>query len=252
MSKKKTTALLIVDTETTGLDPKKHNLIEVAGVLYDMVEGAVVGCTSSLVHAPGNKLEHINRIPSDIVREKWALSRDHAEELLIDLLEAATETRDRVYLLAHNAAFDKQWLPVFEEEGWMWICSYQDAVWMRCPNGAGTLVNLALAYDVGVARAHRALEDCLTLAAVLTRVHELESGLDGWLARALESKVTVKAHVSYNERQLAKDHGFRWWPEKKWWIRQMPRTGLEVWANTLPFNVSLVPEKKDGAATAHA
>jgi DNA polymerase-3 subunit epsilon len=136
--------------------------------------------------------------------------------------------------VAHGAEFDRRWLPRLQGQ---WLCTYEDAIWPRVPGETGSLTAIALAYDVGIIRAHRAIEDCLTLAAVLSRVHEIEGGLRLWYERAMEPRQELIACVSYNDRQLAKDAGFRWDGDRKVWWKQVRQSVLVDFAGELPFDV---------------
>jgi DNA polymerase-3 subunit epsilon len=230
------TALLILDTETTGLDPKKDELIEIGAVLYDAAIGAIVESRSLLVGAKSNAAEHINRIPVALLQSGWATTREEAVGCICDMVELGkSQYPDRCYIVAHNVDFDRKWLPELAEE--TWLCTLRDVEWPRLSLGGpgGSLASLALAYDVGIVRAHRALEDCLTLAAVLSRVYELEGDLQGWLELALEPKVEVIADVSYQRRELAKAAGFSWNGDRKVWWRNVPASKLVEYVKALPF-----------------
>jgi DNA polymerase III subunit epsilon len=229
------TALVIVDTETSGVDAKRDALLEVAAVLYDTKSAAIVLCESMLVHAESNAAAAINGIPEALLRESWCGQRIEAVELLRGMMQVAEGVDPHPYFVAHNAAFDRQWLGELGEDGQPWICSYEDASWPRVPGETGNLTSIALAYGVGVVRAHRAIEDCLTLAAVLTRVHEIEGGLDAWLARALEPKREIVALVSYERNQLAKNAGFRWNPDRKVWAKRIRESQVDAFVSSLPF-----------------
>jgi DNA polymerase-3 subunit epsilon len=226
-------AFLIVDVETTGLDLMTHDLIEVAAVLFDPDIGAPIESRSVLVHAPDNPAAHINRIHASGPR-LYGVADARVRDMLADLLAHGSAVRGASVILAHNAAFDRQWLPKLDT---FWICTYEDAVWPRVPGETGALTAIALAYDVGVVRAHRAIEDCLTLAAVLSRVHEIEGGLGAWFDRATEERREVFALVSYDDRQLAKDAGFRWDGDRKKWWKRVSVSRVEALAAELPFRV---------------
>jgi DNA polymerase-3 subunit epsilon len=78
--------------------------------------------------------------------------------------------------------------------------------------------DLALAYVIPVWAAHRALTDCIYLAEVFARCDDLEQ----LLLQGLEPRKLVRAKVSYDDRQLARDAGFRWNdPIKGAWARRM-------------------------------
>ena len=62
------------------------------------------------------------------------------------------------------------------------------------------------AYGVPVWAAHRALTDCIYLAEVFARCKDLET----LLLHGLEPRRLMRAQVSYAQRHLAKEAGFRW------------------------------------------
>jgi DNA polymerase-3 subunit epsilon len=98
-------------------------------------------------------------------------------------------------------------------------------------------LDIAIAHITHTRARHRAVEDVLTLAAVLTRVHEVEGGLEKWLARALEPKHELIAIVSYDDRELAKRAGFKWDAERKVWSRKVGESRVEAFCAELPFRV---------------
>ena len=162
--------LLIIDTETTGLDPENHCCVEVGAILFDVQSRAVLAQQSFLLPAETNAAEPINRIPAAVTR----LSQPWKEALhwFQNLLDAAD------VLVAHNAAFDRQWfgrgeLPVVTQP---WLCSMEDMRWPadRQLRSRPSVRDLALAYGVPVWAAHRALTDCIYLAEVFARCDDLE------------------------------------------------------------------------------
>ena len=140
-------------------------------------------------------------------------------------------------LLAHNAAFDRKWfgikpLPNITKP---WICSMEDISWPKelQLKSRPSVRDLALAYEVPVWTAHRALTDCIYLAEVLKRCSELEILLE----HGLEPKRLVRALVSYEERYLAKQAGFRWNdPVRGAWTRRISNREI----SDLPFKVNEV------------
>ena len=212
--------LLILDTETTGLDPETHHCVEVGAILFDVQSRAVLAQQSFLLPAETNAAEPINRIPAAVTR----LPQPWKEGLrwFKNLLGAAD------VLVAHNAAFDRQWfgrgeLPAVTQP---WLCSMDDMRWPadRQLRSRPSVRDLALAYGVPVWAAHRALTDCIYLAEVFARCEDLEQQL----LQGLEPRQLVRAKVSYDDRQLARDAGFRWNdPIKGAWARRMSEREIQ-------------------------
>jgi DNA polymerase-3 subunit epsilon len=218
--------LLIIDTETSGLDPEAHHCLEIGAILFDVPSRQVLAQMSCLLPVESNAAEAINRIPAAVTRlpQPWKPGLDYFQELL----NAAD------LLVAHNAAFDQQWfgrghLPSTDLP---WLCSMEDMRWPKEKQlrSRPSVRDLALAYEIPVWAAHRALSDCIYLAEVFRRCDQLEQLIE----RGLEPRSLMKAQVSYDDRQLARDAGFRWNdPVKGAWTRRL--SAREV--GELPFPV---------------
>ena len=221
--------LLIVDTETSGLDPASGKCLEVGAVLFDVPHRAVLSQLSFLLPASANPARHVNGIDPAVTRleQPWRQS--------LQMLAAMVSGADAV--LAHNAAFDRQWfgiepLPALDLP---WICSMDDIRWPddRHLKPRPSVQALALAYGVPVWAAHRALTDCIYLVQVLERCEQLEQ----LLVEAQEPRQLFCAQLPYAERFRAKQAGFRWNdPVAGAWSRRLS----EREARSLPFPVQPV------------
>lgn len=212
--------ILILDTETTGLDNVKDDCLEVGSILFNVKSRSVLAQQSFLLPVENNNAENINNIPAEITRLPQPLSE------AIKYFESLVRASD--VIVAHNAEFDMKWfgfnrLPQIDKQ---WICSMDDITWPEDKQlkNRPSVRDLALAYGVPVWSAHRALTDCIYLAEVFKRCSELEK----LLIRALEPKVLLRAEISYEDRYLAKNAGFRWNDAIKGaWSRKMSRRDIE-------------------------
>jgi len=224
--------LLILDTETTGLEPGNHQCIEVGALLFDVPHRAVLSQISFLLPCQSNDAEAINGIAAAVTRlsQPWPQALAYFQTLV-----AAADQ-----VLAHNAAFDRQWfghghLPQIEKP---WLCSMEDLRWPpeRNLRANPSVRDLALAYGVPVWAAHRALTDCIYLAQVFERCEDLE----GLLAAGLEPRQLYRAQLPYEERHRARQAGFRWNdPVPRAWSRRLSAReaasiGFPVSLETLP------------------
>lgn len=218
--------LLIVDLETTGLNPAEDEVIELAAALFDVKHRAVVSSVSFLLPCDQNAAEEINHIPASLsqVSSPWRTGIAFLHELL-----AVSDA-----LIAHNAAFDSQWfgrgrLP----QVWLpWLCSMRDFEWGS--RGGANLRDLAVNNGVTVAKAHRALADVELLAGILASREDLEELLEG----AVAPKINVIARVTYERREEAKTRGFQWNRLTRRWEKRMTREALA--AATFPFATEVV------------
>ena len=224
--------LLILDTETTALSPADGQCLEVGAVLFHVPSRTVLSQISFLLPATTNPAEVINGIPAAATRlpQPWQAG--------LACFEAMVAAADA--LLAHNAAFDRQWfghgaLPFL---GKPWICSMEDIRWPadRHLRATPSVRDLALAYGVPVWAAHRALTDCTYLTQVFERCPDLEALLQA----AMEPRRLYRACVSYAERHQAREAGFRWnEPVSGAWSRRLSQREVEA----LPFAVQPVAEE---------
>ena len=218
--------LLILDTETTGLDPEQDQCVEVGVILFDVAARAVLAQQSFLLPVQVNRAEPINRIPAAVSQR----SQPWREALVwFETLVAAADV-----VVAHNAAFDRQWfghgqLPAIHCP---WLCTMEDLRWPadRQLRSRPSVRDLALAYGVPVWSAHRALTDCIYLAEVFARCDDLEQ----MLSLGMEPRRLLRARVSFDDRHLAREAGFRWNdPVKGAWTRRLS----ERESASLPFSV---------------
>ncbi|MFN9622295.1 MAG: 3'-5' exonuclease [Cyanobacteriota bacterium] len=218
--------LLILDTETTALHPDEGACIEVGAVLFHVATRSVLTQVSFLLPCEVNGAETVNGIPAAVSQ----LAQPWREALNCFLAMVASAEA----ILAHNAAFDRQWfgrgpLPPLDKP---WICSMEDIGWPRNLHLRATpsVRDLAIAHGVPVWAAHRALTDCTYLVQVLERCDDLEQ----LLRQAGEPRQLYRAQLGYSERQMAKDAGFRWnEPVQGAWTRRLS----EREAAALPFPV---------------
>lgn len=159
--------LLVLDTETTGLESSRDKIIELAllRVTMDTRTGRPVGVVQVYdgLEDPGvpvpRHITDITGISTDMVR-----GQQLDEARVADLLQGVD------MVVAHNAGFDRPFvearLPAFADLPW--VCSWADLDWKGMGQGSAKLENLALAcgwfYD-----AHRAETDCHALLAVLAQ-----------------------------------------------------------------------------------
>ncbi len=212
--------ILILDTETTGLDNENDDCLEVGSILFNVKSRSVLAQQSFLLPVENNNAERINNIPAEITR----LPQPFVDA--IKYFESLVQFSD--VIVAHNAEFDMKWfglkkLPQIEKR---WICSMDDITWPsdRQLKTRPSVRDLTLAYGVPVWNSHRALTDCIYLAEVFKRCVELEK----LLIRALEPKVLVRAEISYDKRHLAKKAGFRWNDSIKGaWSRKMSQREMK-------------------------
>jgi len=213
-----TVRVLILDTETTGLDASRERIIELAllRVDVDRQSGLPVGAVAVYdgLEDPGKP------IPAEVVAltgitNAQVRGQQLDEACIAELLHGVD------LVLAHNAGFDRPFverrLPAFAELAW--ACSFADIDWKAQGRSSAKLESLArdlgLFYD-----AHRAEMDCHALLAVLAA--PLPRGAQTGLARLLEAAQAPSwrlqaTQAPFEARELLKQRGYRWNADQRVW-----------------------------------
>ena len=238
-----TKRVLILDTETTGLDWRAENIIELAmlSVAVDMQTGQPVGVVEVYedFEDPGRP------IPAEIVKLTGITNQDVKgqklnEAKIIDMVQRAD------LIVAHNASFDRPFVEnrfeVFEHKAW--ACSFAGINWKSQGLGSAKLEflcsELGWFYD-----AHRAQVDCHALLRVLSAPLKAQpgdmpsTGLQQLFKSAEQARTVVKAFGSpFETKDKLKARGYRWDAEAKVWSTAvMSVQALEAEADWLKSQV---------------
>lgn len=212
-------SLLVVDTETSSLDPKTGMIVEIAAAHWSVRYRTLISCWSSLVRA--------NQAPAVDIPQEALLMGVPLPNLMSRLMFDASACDA---IVAHSASFDRGFLGDLSRP---WICSMNDLTWPK-PSSSRSLVAMAVAQGVAVTHAHRALTDVMLIVRMLETVLDIQP----FLAKGMRPKGKFEALVSYDDREKAKSAGFRWVDKK--WVREM---AIED-AVQLPFPVQPIQVKE--------
>lgn len=166
--------ILILDTETTGLDPSKGcKVIEVGAILFNVKYRQPIQMMSTLLSCEDNPVQKINHIDP--------LWTQVPKEELAAIKFLGYMTRDASFIVAHNAPFDEKFMktiPVdlpFSEK--RWICTQRDFKW---PVQLFKYSLEAICHAMGVPyiHAHRALTDCMFLSLCFQKIPDLLERLE--------------------------------------------------------------------------
>jgi DNA polymerase-3 subunit epsilon len=213
-----TRRVIVLDTETTGLDSKNESIIELAmlSVLVDTVTGLPVGPVTiyESFEDPGKP------IPPQIT-EITGIDDSMVQGQRIDDAAVTALVQQADLVVAHNAGFDRPFVeerfPVFT--GKAWGCSFMGIDWKKEGSGSAKLEFLASErgwfYD-----AHRAQVDCHALLQVLASpLADGQTGLARLLAGADQTRYKLRATgAPFESKDKLKARGYRWDGEGRvWW-----------------------------------
>lgn len=214
--------LLILDTETTGLEHRSDKIIELALLAVDvqLSTGRPVGPVTVYegFEDPGMP------IPPK-AREITGISDDMVQGQRLDEARIAELAAQADLVIAHNAGFDRPFvearLPLFADKAW--ACSIQGIDWQA--EGAGSAKLEFLSGERGwFYDAHRAQVDCHALLQVLAEpLKSGQTGLAALLQAAAMPNFKLRATGSpFEAKDKLKARGYRWDGEAKVWWRSVP------------------------------
>jgi DNA polymerase-3 subunit epsilon len=212
------TRIIVLDTETTGLDQSKERIIELAMLRVDIdkATGLPVGPVAVYdgLEDPGKP------IPAEVVALTGIRDADVKGQQL-DAARVAEMLEGVDLVVAHNAGFDRPFAEArfsrFTEL--TWACSFADIDWKAQGQGSAKLESLALAkgwfYD-----AHRAEMDCHALLAVLAQPLPTSggTGLAQLIQAAQQPSYALQAtNAPFEAKDKLKARGYRWHAEQRVW-----------------------------------
>lgn len=164
--------ILIIDTETTGLDPAKGaKMIELGAILYNVKHKVILQNFSTLFKCDANPVQDINNISPEATQCKMPMH--FIVPMFIQMADHAQA------LVAHNAQFDKKFIDTIEPKPAhkfserKWICTRSDFNW-PVTLYRNRLQDVCVAMGVPYVEAHRALNDCNLIAQCFTKVQDLQ------------------------------------------------------------------------------
>jgi DNA polymerase-3 subunit epsilon len=213
---------IILDVETTGLDPAADEIIELGMVKFTFgADGRVFEVVDELSALREPSIP----IPA-AVTELTGISVETVAGQHIDVEKVGAFIADAVLMIAHGAAFDRPFcealLPAFADKHW--ACSNTEVDWPARRHRGSKLTYLL--NDFGLFyEGHRALDDCYALLEVLaaTTPHTIGTGLDALLQTARKATVRIWAPAApFEHKDTLKARGYRWSDgsgdaPKAWW-----------------------------------
>lgn len=212
---------VIVDVETTGLDHRRDEVIELGMVafVHDQVGqiGPVLGTLSQL------------RQPSTPIPPKITKLTGIADEMvagqMIDLDAVRALVGPASLVIAHHAGLDT----AFRDKAWG--CSMREVPWTDLGYEGAKLGHLLM--QAGrFHRGHRAVDDCHALLELLaSRRGGAESALGHLLASAAQPRIRLWATASpFDRKDALRARGYRWnngddGRVRSWWV-ELPEDGV--------------------------
>lgn len=211
-----------VDVETTGLNTKKDQIIElgIATFYYNRGTGEIykLGGKYSYFQDPGTP------IPS-LITELTGITDEMVRGQSIDVDEIQRIFDNVALIVAHNAAFDRPFLERLDDSfgSKPWACTVVDVPWRLEGIRGSKLEYIGVEFGYFF-DAHRALEDCLAGVTILSRPLPKSGSLV--MAKLLESarNSTFRFEATgapFEKKDILRQQGYRWNREKRFWFKDV-------------------------------
>ncbi|MFC1460255.1 3'-5' exonuclease [Microvirga arabica] len=214
---------VIVDTETTGLDHTRDEVIELGMVAFlydeDGRVGEVIGTFNGLREPSvpiGPEITRLTGITPEMVA---------GQVLDLAAVERFVETADLI--IAHNARFDRPFCERLSKgfQVKAWACSHSEIAWSGF-GFEGSKLGYLLTQCGWFHQGHRAVEDCHALLEVLASPLPSGAGFpfEHLLTSARKALVRIWAEGSpFDMKDMLKARRYRWndgtdGRPKAWWV----------------------------------
>src|SRR5262249_41877017 len=200
-----TKTAILLDVETTGLDQRKDEVVELGMIKFDYLpDGRIVSVRD--VFSCFN--EPLEPIPPDVIA-LTGITNEMVAGHRIDEAAVSWFADDAVIVIAHNASFDRKFAerywPIFQRKAWG--CSATEVEWRKHGfegSRLGYLLNGAGLFH----QAHRAVDDCHALLEMATIG---KPALAVLLEQARKKTMRVWAEQSpFDLKDSLKRRGYRW------------------------------------------
>ncbi|WP_107677474.1 3'-5' exonuclease [Agrobacterium sp. LAD9] len=222
---------VILDTETTGLDHRTDEIIEIGVITFTFDDNGAIGDVTGIY---GGLRQPAIAIPEEITR-LTGITDEMVAGQSIDMARLTSLIADADLIVAHNAGFDRPFCeafsPIFRDKAW--ACSVSEIDW-RVRGFEGNKLGYLIGQSGYFHDGHRAVDDCFALLEVLeqTRPGQSSTPFAELHEASQRSRVRLYAENSpFDMKDHLKKRGYRWSDgsdgrPKSWWV-ELPEEKLD-------------------------
>ncbi|MFT5521336.1 MAG: DNA polymerase-3 subunit epsilon [Enterobacterales bacterium] len=213
----------IIDLETTGLDPKTEEIIEIGTLIVTFTneQGFIA------LELADNQLQQPNKPISEEITKITGITNEDVAGKSINWPELAIKLADVDLIICHNASFDRNFMELQTPEHFSTLikskafgCSSRGVKWSTLGFEGAKLeyLNLKMGFFYD---GHRALVDCW---ATLNLFIQRPDAFDELKMSVRKKEIMLCAELApFDKKDLLKQRGYRWSDgsgnlPKSWWV----------------------------------
>jgi DNA polymerase-3 subunit epsilon len=216
----------ILDTETTGLDHNKDEIIEIAirKWVYHKKEHYLVKPLEEYSELNEPQRNEISETITDLT----GITKDDVLGKKIDWKIVGRMIAESDFILAHNAGFDRPMIEAVTEVSKIsatkiWTCSFKQVDWAKKGFLSSKQELLSIFHGFHYS-GHRALTDIDALANLILQGDYLKE----ILANAKSKQVCVDCvQAPFESKDILKNNGFSWDAPNKFWTKLVSESELD-------------------------
>lgn len=222
---------VILDTETTGLDHRTDEIIEIGVITFTFDDNGAIGDVTGIY---GGLRQPAIAIPEEITR-LTGITDEMVAGQSIDMAGLTSLIADADLIVAHNASFDRPFCeafsPIFRDKAW--ACSVSEIDW-RVRGFEGNKLGYLIGQSGYFHDGHRAVDDCFALLEVLEQTRPGQSSAPFAELREASQRSRVRLYAEnspFDMKDHLKKRGYRWSDgsdgrPKSWWV-ELPEEKLD-------------------------
>jgi DNA polymerase-3 subunit epsilon len=222
---------VILDTETTGLDHRTDEIIEIGVITFTFDDNGAIGDVTGIY---GGLRQPAIAIPEEITR-LTGITDEMVAGQSIDMARLTSLIADADLIVAHNAGFDRPFCeafsPIFRDKAW--ACSVSEIDW-RVRGFEGNKLGYLIGQSGYFHDGHRAVDDCFALLEVLEQTRPGQSSAPFAELREASQRSRVRLYAEnspFDMKDHLKKRGYRWSDgsdgrPKSWWV-ELPEEKLD-------------------------
>ncbi|MFK0208505.1 3'-5' exonuclease [Agrobacterium sp. NPDC090283] len=222
---------VILDTETTGLNHRTDEIIEIGVITFTFDDQGVIGDVTGIY---GGLRQPAIAIPEEITR-LTGITDEMVAGQAIDMARLTPLIAGADLIIAHNAGFDRPFCeafsPIFHDKAW--ACSVSEIDW-RARGFEGNKLGYLIGQSGYFHDGHRAVDDCFALLEVLEQTRPGHEGTPFAELREASQRSRVRIYAEnspFDMKDHLKKRAYRWSDgsdgrPKSWWV-ELPEEKLE-------------------------